>query len=295
MIVALHSSFGVKHARHEAVKHTFATLTSGLKEPAETHFQNAQGGDIRGDILTEDKLGTQQATVLDVSIVEDRGISGQDPLNCWSDRHCATRIRERAKIAKYRSVCEQHGYLFRPMVYSSLGSLGFTSRKGLRLLAGAVCPSRGDSSCQCRPKHGTVESCLRFRHWIVRLASAFWRGTGRLVKSVKATNIMMSCTPHRPLVNQFQSWTTTIHNLPVILCVVIYSKTQIAHTSCSTALHCTGSPRLQHMRARTVPASRFYHLEALTTPKTEMPSVPPIWATPAQPHVPSKHERASDP
>ena len=175
--------YGVKHARHEAVKYSLAGLTSGLREPAETHFQNAQGGDIRGDILTEDMLGTRHATVLDVSIVEDRGLSGQAPLKCWSDRHCATRLRERAKIAKYRAVCEQHGYLFRPMVYSSLGSLGFTSRKGLRLLAGAVCPVRG-SSCRCQPRHGTVESRLRFRNWIVRLAAAFWRGTSWLVTKV---------------------------------------------------------------------------------------------------------------
>ena len=113
----------------------------------------------------------------------DRGRSGQDPLKSWFDRHCATRLRERVKIDKYRQACEQHGYVFRPVAYSSLGSIGFESRKGLKLMAGAVCPA-GGPSCRCQPKHGSVESRLRFRRWIVRLAAAFWRGTSWLVTKV---------------------------------------------------------------------------------------------------------------
>ena len=118
-----------------------------------------------------------------MTVVEDRGLSGKHPLRCWKDRHCATSVRERSKIAKYRGICAEHGYLFRPIAYSSLGSLGLESRKGLKLLAGAVCPTSGQR-CHCQPKHGTVETCLRFCQWIVRLAVAFWRGTSRMVTRV---------------------------------------------------------------------------------------------------------------
>ncbi len=121
-------------------------------EPAETHFTDAQGGDIRGDLLTEDLQGTGCATVLGVTVVEDRGLSGKPPLRCWKDRHCATRARERTKTAKYRVICEQQGYLFRPIAYSSLGSLGFEPRKGLKLLAGAVCLTSGQR-CHCQSKN----------------------------------------------------------------------------------------------------------------------------------------------
>ena len=177
------NAYGCKYCRHDAVKYQLSSLVSGLIEPVETHFTDAQGGDIHGDILTEDRLGTRTATVIDVTVVENRGISGSAPLKCWYDRHHSLRVRERAKVLKYRPVCVQHGYNFRTIGYSSLGSLGPESRKNLKLLAGAVCPV-GGQTCRCRPRHGSVVSRLRFRQWIVRLAAAFWRGTSWLVTKV---------------------------------------------------------------------------------------------------------------
>ena len=184
---AIHSSacnrFGAKYARHNAVKYELIRLTSGLVEPAECHFNDEHGGDIHGDILMDDHFGTRSATVIDVSIVEHRGRSGVRPLKFWADRHFATRAREKLKNLKYRSVCRQHGYLFRPFVFSSLGSLGFESRKALQLFAGVVCPA-GGHPCRCSPKHGNLQARMRFRSWLIRLAAAFWRGTSWMITKV---------------------------------------------------------------------------------------------------------------